>query len=281
MHIHFNKKHRKYHKHGGKTLDIDQYAVQSGLVDMNPDLKLLTGVLSLVLCLMSPNGITAIVVAVFMLYITLYHGKLKALQYFNLILIPLFFITLSGLVLLVDFSKKKFGFFNISILGGYLIVTQTSMKTAFLVSTRALCSITCLYMISLSTPLFEIIGVLRKYKVPEIIIELMYLIYRFIFILLEAYHNMKTAADTRLGYCNIKRSYYSFFGICSNLFVIAFQKASKSFDAMEARGYNGNLKFLEKDKPVKRLQIVFFLFYCFIMFMILVLERIGIWQKIF
>jgi energy-coupling factor transporter transmembrane protein EcfT len=146
MHFHLKGQSYKYHKHGNRTLQIDQYAVQSGLAYVNPDCKLFAGICSLLLCLLSRYGIM-----------------------------------------------------------------KESIRAAMLISTKAMCSITCLYMISLSTPVHEIIGVLYKCKIPKIMIELMYFVYRFIFILLESYHNMKTAADTRLGYINLKRSYDSFF----------------------------------------------------------------------
>jgi cobalt/nickel transport system permease protein len=128
-------------------------------------------------------------------------------------------------------------------------------------------------MISLTTPLYELIGILKRCKVPEIVIELMYLIYRFIFILLETYHNMRTASDTRLGYVNLKRSYYTFFGVCSNLLVIAFEKASKSFDAMEARCYDGKLIFLEKEKLITTKQFRYVGIYFVLIIVCLVMER--------
>lgn len=275
MHIHFNS-HKKSHSHGNKTLDMDQYAVKSGLAFVNPDLKLLMGVLSLFFCLLSKTGITSVIVAIIMVSLILFIGKVRFCEYLHLILIPFTFILLSAIVLLVDISKQKLGFIDIPVFGWYLAITKASLFISARVSIKALCSVTCLYMISLSTPMYEIIAVLRKCKTPEIVIELMYLIYRFIFILLDAYHNMKLSADTRLGYRNLKRSYHSFFGICMNLFVISFQKASKHFNAMEARGYDGSLMFLEEKKQLTKIQIRISAVYVFVILICLVVERIGI-----
>lgn len=274
MHIYF-RLHSKKHSHGNRTLDMDQYAVKSGLAHVSPDLKLLVGVISLILCLLSERGFTSIVIASIMIGLILYFGKVKAMEYWHLILIPFSFILLSGIVLLVDVSGNKMGFIDIPVFNHYFVITKYSLNMSVKVSLKALCSVTCLYMISLSTPMYEVIAVLRKCKVPEIVIELMYLIYRFIFVLLEAYSNMRTAADTRLGYMNWKRSYHSFFGICTNLFVISFRKAAKNFDAMEARGYNGRLRFLESEKSVTRKQLAICSIYFLIIIVLLVME--GVW----
>jgi cobalt/nickel transport system permease protein len=276
MQFHLCHRNKKHHNHGNRTLGIDQHAVNSGLAYVNPELKVIVGISSLLICLISKNGITSIIVAIAMIFVTLYYGKIKADEYWHMIMIPFSFILLSGIVLLVDISKCRMGYIDIPIFSTYLIITKESLMSAVIVSTKALCGICCLYMISLSTPLYEIIGVLKRCRVPEIVIELMYLIYRFIFVLLETYHGMKTAADTRLGYINLKRSYQTFFGVCSNLFVVAFKKASKSFDAMEARCYDGKLTFLEKKKLVTAKQIQVVGVYLFGTIIILVLERIWI-----
>ena len=266
--------HKNHHQHGNRTLDIDQFAVRSGLEPINPDLKVGVGIASLIICLMSNNCLSAILVACVMIFITLHLGKIKWNDYWHLILIPISFIVLSGIVLLVDISKVKLGYVDIPIFTRYLSITKVTLIYATRLSIRAFCGVSCLYMISLSTPLYEIIGVLKRCKVPDIMIDLMYLIYRFIFILLEAYHNMNISAQTRLGYITLKRSYQSFFGICTNLLVVAFKKASNSFDAMEARGYDGTIKFIEKKKIIDRKQILMVGLYFVILIMMLSIERI-------
>lgn len=280
MHFH-SRSQKKRHGHGNRTLDMDLYAVKSGLANVNPDFKFWVGVLSLCLCLLSPNGITSIVISIAMIGIILRIGKVKAKDYFRFIQIPLSFILLSQVVLLFDFSKFNVGEISIPFYGYYIIATKETFNYSVLVSIKALCSVTCLYMISLSTPMYEIIAVLRRCKVPEIMIELMYLIYRFIFVLLEAYQNMKQSAKTRLGNTNLIRSYHSFFGICMNLFVISYQKASKHFDAMEARGYNGHLRFLEEKKVITTKHIIICMVYAIIILTVFTIERVWICQLVF
>jgi cobalt/nickel transport system permease protein len=261
------------HNHGKKILDIEQLAINSGLAYINPELKILIGIISLILCLLSKNGITAIIVMLIMIYITMHYGKIKKCDYWHISSIPLSFILLSGIVLLVDLSSCEMGYLAIPVFSKYIIVTHENIEITAMVTVKAISGVSCLYMINLSTPLYEIIGVLRRFGVPSIMIEMMYLMYRFIFILLETYQNMKTAAHTRLGFINIRRSYASFFGICTNLLIIAFQKASRSFDAMEARCFDGQLTFIEEKKTVTMKQVCLTVIYLMAMLIILVLER--------
>jgi cobalt/nickel transport system permease protein len=111
-------------------------------------------------------------------------------------------------------------------------------------------------MLTLSTPSFEIIYVLRKACVPKIIIELMSLIYRYIFILMDVATKMKNSAKSRQGYCDFKTSCYTFGNIASNMLIISLKKANAYYDAMEARCYDGELVFLEEEKNIDRVQVI-------------------------
>ena len=103
---------------------------------------------------------------------------------------------------------------------------------------------------------------------PKLIIELMNMIYRYIFIMLETYSRLKNSAESRLGYCDFRTSCYSFGQIASNLFVITLKKGNAYYNALEARCYDGELNFLEDVKPVKTWQIAmgaaFIVFLCII-----------------
>ena len=125
-------------------------------------------------------------------------------------------------------------------------------------------------MMTLTTPLTELVSVLRKIHMPKLIVELMNMIYRYIFIMLETYTKLKNSAESRLGYCDFRTSCYSFGNIASNLFIVSLKKANAYYNALEARCYDGELRFLEDEKPVKNWQILmgicFILALCFIWF---------------
>lgn len=107
-------------------------------------------------------------------------------------------------------------------------------------------SLSCLYFISLTTPMIDVISVLAKLKVPSFLIELISLVYRFIFIVLETSEMMFISQNSRLGYRDIKTSYKSLGALASTLFIRSFKRANDLYTALEARGYNGELKVLEE-----------------------------------
>lgn len=55
-----------------------------------------------------------------------------------------------------------------------------------------------MYMLSLSTPVNQLVLVLQKLHLPSLLVELMNLIYRYIFILIDAADQMQTAAKAVL-----------------------------------------------------------------------------------
>lgn len=107
-------------------------------------------------------------------------------------------------------------------------------------------SLSCLYFISLTTPMIDVISVLAKLKVPSFLIELISLVYRFIFIILETSEMMFISQNSRLGYRDIKTSYKSLGALASTLFIRSFKRANDLYTALEARGYNGELKVIEE-----------------------------------
>jgi cobalt/nickel transport system permease protein len=87
----------------------------------------------------------------------------------------------------------------------------------------------------------------------------MNMIYRFIFVLMDTQASMQTAARSRLGYQGFKTSCRTFGLIGASLLVVSMKKAGAYYDALIARGYEGQLLFLEEEKSVNGTQILAFI----------------------
>ena len=129
-------------------------------------------------------------------------------------------------------------------------------------------AITSLYMMTLSTTAGEIISVLRKFHMPKIITELMNMIYRFIFIIMEVQLRMTNSAKSRLGYVDYKTSLKTFGNTLSNLFIVSLKKASQYYSAMESRCYDGDILFLEEEKKLSIKHIFYAGIYYILIFII-------------
>lgn len=257
-------------------LNIDGIAQNSKLSNVNPEFKILIGFLSLLLCISINSYLVFGVISVAMIVSVIHLGGLRLKEYVLILKLPLAFLFFSSIAILLQVLKLPDGMINIPFLKRYLSITDYSLMQTIKVLARAFCGITCLFMISLTTPISDIIGVLRRIKVPSIMIELMYLIYRYMMILIETNSKMTVAAASRQGYGSIRASYRSMFGIASNLLMLSFRKASISFDAMEARGYDGHIEFWQEEKKLQRKEIVAGAGYFVVLVFVVLIERVWL-----
>lgn len=247
--------HRIGHKHGEGS-SIDFYAYASKIRHWNATFKVSLSVLTLILCIVFDNPYVSGAVIIAMAYLTVVKGELPVHEYLAILAIPITFILLGTFTIAIDFSKQPIGQYNLYLGFFYVFTSQEKLKEVFFLILKVFAAISALQMMTLSTPSSEIIYVLRKAHVPKLIVELMSLIYRYIFILMDVYTKMKNSAQSRLGYCDFKTSCYTFGSIASNMLVISLKKANSYYDAMEARCYDGDLIFLQEDKNVETTQIV-------------------------
>lgn len=246
--------HRIGHKRG-EGFSIDFYAYTSKIRHWNATFKISFSVLILILCIALENPYVSVVVIIAMAYLTVVKGGLPLNEYLSILAIPMVFILLGTFTIAIDFSKQPMGQYNLNLGFCYVFTSQAKFVEVVFLILKVFAAISALQMMTLSTPSSEIIYVLRTAHVPKLIVELMNLIYRYIFILMDVYTKMKNSAESRLGYCDFKTSCYTFGSIASNMLVISLKKANTYYDAMEARCYEGDLIFLEENKKVEIIQI--------------------------
>ncbi|MCD2492439.1 cobalt ECF transporter T component CbiQ [Lacrimispora sp. NSJ-141] len=238
------------HQHGEGHLSIDYYAYSSKMRPWNPSFKIVMSVFFLI-CVIAMDSMAVSAIVLFtMAALVMFKGKLGVSRYLNLMTLPFIFIALSSTAIAFDFSLVPKGEYCLQLGFFYISATRASLISTANLVLKAFSAVSCLYMMTLTTPMGEIVGFFRKIHVPKILVELMYMIYRFIFILLDAQRRMSVAARSRLGYCDRKTSWYSFGSIFSNLLIISLKRANAYYDAMESRCYDGDLRFLEDDKPL-------------------------------
>lgn len=174
----------------------------------------------------------------------------------SLMSIPVVFMILGSIAIAFGVSMSPIGDYNLHLCGFYLYTSDENIMKTMEIVMKAFGAISAMYMMTLSTNTSEIISVLRKAHIPKIIIELMNMIYRFIFILIDVQCKMKNSAQSRLGYIDFKTSCYSFGSTASKLLIVSLKKANTYYNAMESRCYNGDMLFLEEEKKVKTIHVV-------------------------
>ena len=229
-----------------RELSVDALAQTSRLRHVSPALKFLTLLALIIICVASRSLLAGVFLVFAALVLAAPVGGLGLRRFVHVLTLPVSFLLIGGLALLIEVSPGPIGVFNINVLGAFLSVTAASQARAALIVSRALGAVSCLSLLSVTTPMPDIIGVLRRFRCPSLIIDLMYLIYRYIFILLSLHHEMHNAVRSRLGFRDLRTSIRATGMIYANLLARSYQFASKNFDAMESRCYDTGIRFLER-----------------------------------
>lgn len=112
------------------------------------------------------------------------------------------------------------------------------------VGARSLGALAALLFLVLSTPLPDLIALLRRLRVPEVILELTVLSYRMLFVFSEALHDTLTAQSARLGYATPRRGLHSLGVLTASLALQIWWRARALHQAALARNGEGPLRFL-------------------------------------
>ena len=256
-------------------ITIDKLCYTSRLRYENAAEKFAFAVITLIICVMSRSMVIAGIVLAVTGILTVWKGGIPLFRYLHFLILPQAFLFLSTLAILVNVKQKPLDLFAIKIGNWYLTGSTYGAFYALQLILTALAAVSCLYFLSLNTPMPDILMVLDKLHCPKLLIELMLLIYRFIFVLLDTAYHISTAQDCRLGNCNYKTSLKSFAAMCSTLMVRAVKRSNALYNSMETRCYDGTIRVLNENQPPKK--HVIFLITLFELFLLI----LFIWRKFF
>lgn len=176
-------------------------------------------------------------------------AKIPLSYYLKLLLLPGFFILSGTITILFSFTGKFTSISNIwwswKIGNWQIFISDDSFGTVANLITVVFCSISCLYFLTLTTPITVILSVLRKLKVPSLLVDLIELTYRFIFIFLDTALAIHQSQASRLGYGSFRKGIRSLGLLISSLFLGVLQRSGQLTMAMNARGYQENLSYIE------------------------------------
>ena len=252
---------------------IDQLCYNSKLRYCNAGEKFAFAILTLIFCVASRSVAIAGIVLILTGILTVYKGGIPLFRYIKFLTVPLAFLILSTLAIVLNLSRTPLDLFFFLLGGWYLTSSKAALCYAAQLILTALSSVSCLYFLSFNTPMTDILYVLRRLHCPRLVIELMLLIYRFIFVLLEISSAITTSQNSRLGNRNFRTSCHSFSAMASALFIRAVKKSNALYDAMESRCYDGTIRVLNENfPPVGRHIFLIALFEIFLLILTIVLR---------
>jgi cobalt/nickel transport system permease protein len=236
---------------------IDQFAYANRLRSSHPGEKFAFAILTMAICLVSTSAVTALAIIFLMAGAVVLRAGVPLRFYLKLMSLPLSFLLVGVATIAVSISTHPGGAVHgITIAGLTVGVTARDLGVAANQFCKSLGAVSCLYFFSLTTPMVEIISVLKKIRVPALFIELMGLIYRFIFVTMETGEKIYTAQSSRRGYASLRTSYFSLGLLASNLFIKSYHRSQTLFTALMSRCYNGDLNVIEPRYVVSKENII-------------------------
>jgi cobalt ABC transporter, permease protein CbiQ len=118
------------------------------------------------------------------------------------------------------------------------------------VTLRALAATACLALLALTTPIVDLLWLLRRLGVPRVFLEIMLVTYRMTFVLAESASTGARAQASRLGYGNFRQSCRSLGQLAATLLQNALGQARRLEAGLAARGYEGDLPVLHRQPPI-------------------------------
>ncbi len=256
---------------------IDSICYASRLRNVNAAVKFWFSILTLALCVAGRSVcISLLVLLVNSLLITARSG-LAWKRYGKLLAAPLTFLLLATAAIVISISRRPLSAFAISAGSWYVTAGWDSLAYGGRLMLTALACVSCLYFLSVTTPVTDIPGVLESLRCPRLFLELMLLIYRYIFLLLSLASVLTTAQQSRLGNRDFRTSLRSFGALGQALFVQSIVRSRLSWQAMESRCYQGQVNVLHPKQPVKKSQVLLTALFELLLLALVIIRRCQLW----
>ena len=169
--------------------------------------------------------------------------------YLRTLAVPVVFIALGSLSLMISVSMGAHGL--------HLGLAGDQLARAVRLTGRAIAAASCLCFLGLTTPALDWLPLLRRLRVPSVIVDIMFVVYRLLFIFVERLAAMHTAHEARLGYASVRSTFRSSGLIGANLLVFALKRARCMEMGMAARGFDTEILMLPPDcKPSRTVLFV-------------------------
>ncbi len=196
----------------------------------------------------------------------------------GVIAIPAIFnVVTPGKTVLTLFSLSKSYHFGPYVIPQNISITLQGLKGAAIFVMRVATSVSLAILMVLSTQWTRILKALNVLRVPEIIILILAMTYRYIFLLLRVAEGMFLARKSRLILnTNLKEQHNWLSARIGVLIGKSYNLSNEVHLAMLARGWNGNPTLLEENQ-IGFLDILWFLFVIFLLLAwILLRNRLGL-----
>jgi cobalt/nickel transport system permease protein len=227
---------------------IDRYAYSNRIRHVWPDHKVGVALAVLVLCLALNELLVGLAAVGWMFLLAVAMARVPARTFGRVLLAEGSFMVLTTLGILLSVSTgdpRGLTVWTWKVGPLWVSSSPASLRQGAELVARALGCATAMNFLALTTPLVDIVEMLRRWRVPVVLIDIMTITYRSIFVLLDSANTMYVAQDSRLGYHGSRlRAIRNAALLASRLFMDAYQRGMRLQVALESRGFDGELRVL-------------------------------------
>ncbi len=213
---------------------IDRYAYATHIRHLDPAHKAGLSLSVLVLCLVLNRPVIGLAVIAWMWLLSLFWARHPVWLFGKILFAESAFLILSvfGVAASIQIWPFQIG------------ITRHGLDAGLLLFTRALGCAAALNFLALTTPWVDLLDLGQRLRLSPLLLDLMTLVYRFIFTLLESLERMRIAQEARLGYSGWRQGMNSAALLAAHLLVDAYRRSAQTQIALEGRGFTGALTVL-------------------------------------
>lgn len=230
---------------------LDTAAQNNAFRHIHPGTKILLGLGSLTICLISPSPVIPVLSGIVLSFVLVFLARIPAKSYGELLFAPAVFCIMSITVLLFMLGGGEVIWEFAPFPWIHLTITTNAVHQSVLILSRVFGCTVSLFFIALTTPLTDLFNIMKRCRIPVELIDLMMIMYRYIFIFYEQAKEIWQAQVMRLGYHRPKEAVHSFSILCGMLFISSWIAGEDLIRAMDCRCYNGIMPSLDIMEPVR------------------------------
>jgi cobalt/nickel transport system permease protein len=222
---------------------IEASAYASRWRDVAPSAKALFALAGIIASWLAQSPAALAALTAILMLTALVAARVPLRAYIAVALPPLGFLLLSCLTMLIGPDAN-----------GHWHITTAMLPTIQHTALRSTAMLAALLGLVLTTPMPDLLALLRTLRTPELLLDLMVLCYRMLFVLRQAWDESITAQTARLGYRDWRQAWRSTGLLAGQMAVQVWQRAAALQAAADARAYQGTLRFMPSAYPQARRQ---------------------------
>lgn len=225
-----------------KWQQLDSLSYQNRLRHLPPGHKLLLGTVLLLLVL-TGHAIVQSLVFIWMGLWVVGYARIPARSYLLFLSLSLSFFVAGLPALLIEAGRTGSTPLPVDVVaswevGPYFVyVSHAALGQVSVLLWRTMASLSCFAFILFTVPFSEILQVLRRIGLPAVVTDILMIMYRFIFILLETSHQLWVAQRSRGGHQGFRAILKDAGQMAAQLFVRAMRRYESLYQGMAARGF--------------------------------------------